>query len=55
MDKNIAQNIAAVLNALENVSVSGKRNLANLSGSIAVLEETLQLLNEKKEEDNDNK
>lgn len=57
MNEKIIQNIVAVLNALNNISVSGKQNLANLSGSISVLEDVLQLLNEeanKKEENKDN-
>lgn len=45
MKQDILTKIAAVLNALENVSVKGKQNLGNLSGSIAVLEEVCQALN----------
>jgi hypothetical protein len=44
MKDNIMQRLYAVLNALNNVSVSGKQNLANLSGSISVLEEVLNSL-----------
>ena len=45
MKDNILQRIGAVLNALNNVTVSGKANLANLSGSIVILEELYGLLN----------
>ena len=34
-----------MLNALNNVYVKGKANLANLSGSIAILEEVADVLN----------
>ena len=39
MKDEIMNRLAAVLNALNAVSVNGKQNLANLSGSIAVIEE----------------
>lgn len=39
MKDTILQTINAVLNALNTISVSGKQNLANLSGSIAALED----------------
>lgn len=39
------QRLTVTLNALNSVSVSGKANLANLSGSIAMLEEVASLLN----------
>ena len=39
MKDDILQKINAVLTALNNTTVCGKGNLANLSGSIAVLEE----------------
>ena len=45
MKESIMQRIGAVLNALNNVTVSGKSNLANLSGSIAILEELYGVLN----------
>lgn len=45
MKDEIMQRLSIVLNALNNTSVSGKQNLANLSGSIAVLEEVTQILN----------
>ena len=38
--------LAAVLNALNAVSVNGKQNLANLSGSIAVIEEVAAMLSD---------
>lgn len=51
------QRINAVLTALNNISVNGKANLANLSGSIAVLEEVANMLNhaEVQEEKNETK
>ena len=39
MKEEILNRLVAVLNALDNISVHGKMNLANLSGSIAILEE----------------
>ena len=39
------QQLGFVLNALNNVYVKGKANLANLSGSIAILEEVADVLN----------
>lgn len=44
MKETILQNLFAVLNALNNISVSGKQNLGNLSGSIAVIEEITGML-----------
>lgn len=49
MKEFIMQRINAVLNALNNISVSGKQNLGNLSGSIAVLEELYGALAEWKD------
>ncbi len=46
MRDDIMQRLTVVLNALNNTSVSGKANLANLSGSIAVLEEICGMLSE---------
>ena len=46
MRDDIMQRLTVVLNALNNTSVSGKANLANLSGSIAVLEEVCGILSE---------
>ena len=46
MRDDIMQRLTVVLNALYNTSVSGKANLANLSGSIAVLEEVCGILSE---------
>lgn len=40
MKDEVINRLVAVLNALDNISVRGKPNLANLSGSIAILEET---------------
>nr|DAY87630.1 MAG TPA: hypothetical protein [Caudoviricetes sp.] len=45
MKEDIMQRLTVTLNALNSVSVSGKANLANLSGSIAMLEEIASLLN----------
>ena len=44
MKEQIMQRLGAVLNALNSISVSGKSNLANLSGSIAVIEEVHTML-----------
>lgn len=46
MKEQIMQNISAVLGALNNVDVRGKANLANMTGSIEILERVLQALNE---------
>ena len=46
MKDEIMNRLAAVLNALNAVSVNGKQNLANLSGSIAVIEEVAAMLGE---------
>lgn len=46
MKENILQKISAVLTALNNTTVCGKNNLANLSGSIAVLEEVCGILHQ---------
>ena len=45
MKEDIMQRLTVTLNALNSVSVSGKANLANLGGSIAMLEEVASLLN----------
>lgn len=45
MKEDIMQRLTVTLNALNSISVSGKANLANLSGSIAMLEEVASLLN----------
>ena len=44
MKNEIMQRVASVINALNNISVKGEENLANLSGSITVLKETLGML-----------
>lgn len=41
MKDDVTQRMMIILNALNNISVSGKSNLANLSGSIAMLEDVL--------------
>lgn len=45
MKTDIMQRLNLILGALNSISVSGKSNLANLSGSIAMLEEVAQMLN----------
>lgn len=45
MKNEIIQRLAVVLNALNNIDVKGKVNLANLSGSIAMIEEVSAMLN----------
>lgn len=44
MKDEIMQRLAAVLNALNNVSVNGRSNLVNLSGSIGIIEEVAKML-----------
>lgn len=44
MKENIIQNINAVINALNNVTVCGKQNLYNLSGSISILEDIVSYI-----------
>ena len=44
MITEIMQRLNLILGALNSISVSGKSNLANLSGSIAMLEEVAQKL-----------
>lgn len=44
MKDNLMQMLGAVLNALNEISVNGKANLANLAGSIATLEEVATTL-----------
>lgn len=44
MKDEIMQRLVAVANALNTIPVSGKQNLANLSGSINVIEEVLGML-----------
>lgn len=46
MKDEIMQRISLVLNALNTIPVSGKANLANMSGSIAVIEEIAGMLEE---------
>lgn len=48
MKEDIIQRLNVTLGALNNITVSGKANLANLSGSIAMIEEIIQMLNEVK-------
>ena len=44
MKDEIMQRLIAAVNALTTIPVSGKQNLANLSGSINVIEEVLGML-----------
>ena len=45
MKNEIIQRINAVLGALNSIDVRGKANLNNLSGSMAILEEAVSMLN----------
>ena len=45
MKNDILNRLSAVISALNNITVSGKQNLANLSGSISILEETCSIIN----------
>lgn len=44
MKDEIMQRLIAAVNALNTIPVSGKQNLANLSGSINVIEKVLGML-----------
>ena len=44
MKDEIMQRLIAAVNALNTIPVRGKQNLANLSGSINVIEEVLGML-----------
>ena len=44
MKDELIQRVNLVIGALNNVTVSGKNNLANLSGSISILEEVVSML-----------
>ncbi len=44
MKDEIMNRLGVILNALNIIPVSGKQNLANLSGSIALIEEVLEML-----------
>nr|WP_290463299.1 hypothetical protein [Acutalibacter muris] len=46
MKDEIMQRLIAAANALNTIPVSGKQNLANLSGSINVIEEVLDMLDD---------
>lgn len=46
MKNEIMQRIVSVVNALNNISVKGEENLANLSGSISVLKEVAKMISE---------
>ena len=45
MKKELINKLLAVYNALDTVSVSGKNNLANLSGSLSIISEIISTLN----------
>ena len=45
MKEQIMRRLALTLNVLNSISVNGKANLANLSGSISMLEEVAEILN----------
>ncbi len=44
MKDELIQSLSVVLNALDNIEVKGKANLANLSGSIAMIENVISAL-----------
>ena len=44
MKNEIIQRIVSVINALNNVTVKGEQNLANMSGSITLLREVAEML-----------
>lgn len=44
MENEIMQRLVAVLSALNSITVSGKANLGNLAGSIAMIEEIANML-----------
>ena len=44
MKGEIMQRIVSVINALNNVTVKGEQNLANMSGSITLLREAAEML-----------
>ena len=44
MKNDIIQRLIAAINAMNTIPVSGKQNLVNLSGSIAVIEEVIEML-----------
>lgn len=46
MKEEILKRLNVVLNALNNVDVRGKSNLANQSGSIAMIEEVCAILSD---------
>ena len=43
MKEDILQRLDLTLGALNSISVKGKENLANLSGSIAMIEEVMKI------------
>ena len=46
MKDELMNRLSTVLNALKQARVNGKQNLANLSGSIAVIEEVAAMLSD---------
>lgn len=53
MSEQIIGKITAVLRALNNISVSGKVNIANLGGSISILESVLATLSSEHQDGSD--
>ncbi len=49
MNEEIKTQLVQVLQALNSISVSGRANLANLAGSISVLEDILRQISQKEE------
>lgn len=45
MKDEITKRLGIVLGALNSISVSGKQNLSNLSGSITLIEQISEILN----------
>lgn len=44
MKEDLIKNLSAALDAMNNINVKGKPNLANLYGSIAIIENAVQAL-----------
>lgn len=51
MEQEILQQIISVVNALNTVTVNGKYNLAQLGGSISVLEKVCEMLQQSTEKE----
>lgn len=48
MKEELIKKLSTVIGALNNVSVNGRQNLVNLSGSIAIIEEVIIALGDSK-------